>query len=590
MKNWLFICGAILMGSPQASLYGRIIQVPQDQSSIQAGIDAAVDGDTVLVDTGRYVENINFKGKNIVVGSLFLITGDTSYISQTVIDGDSSGHVVTFTNGEDSTAVLSGFTITNAFLDWGVYCVQSNPSLTNLSISGNQGGGLYSEGSNLRVLSSAIRENWSEQEGGGILSDSSNLHLEDVEISGNVSTTSGGGIFARRSSLLLKNTRILDNEAWEGGAGGIYLDDSELEFQGGTVSGNNAFFSGGGIISIGSRALFESVSITQNRCDYSGGGLLASGSEIVFKNGLVADNVADYSSGGGFLCVDTKLTVERSAVVFNDAADDGGGIKVLTTLKFSESPIWPRSLLLNVTLVGNIASRGGGVFCSNSVHPIVVSSILWDNSPQEIGFDDSAWWPSSVTITHSDLLGGRDSILATDRDSVNWLEGNMDVDPLFVDVEGRDFNLSQGSPAIDAGTAFFAWEGDTLVDLPDTAYEGNSPDMGAFESPFSTGIVLGHAFPGEFVLRQNYPNPFNPTTTIEFSLPQSGFVTLIVYDLLGRQVETLLNLRMDAGHHKVRWNASSVPSGIYFVRMQAGDPSTSSGLVFTQTRKVTVLR
>ena len=58
------------------------------------------------MDIGTYVENINFNSKNIVVGSRFLTTGDTSYISQTVIDGDRSGSVVSFSDGEDSTAIL----------------------------------------------------------------------------------------------------------------------------------------------------------------------------------------------------------------------------------------------------------------------------------------------------------------------------------------------------------------------------------------------------------------------------------------------------------------------------------------------------
>ena len=63
-----------------SSATATIIHVPQDQPTIQAGINAAMDEDTVLVDTGTYVENINFNGKNIVVGSLLLTTGDTSYL------------------------------------------------------------------------------------------------------------------------------------------------------------------------------------------------------------------------------------------------------------------------------------------------------------------------------------------------------------------------------------------------------------------------------------------------------------------------------------------------------------------------------
>jgi len=74
----------------------RIINIPNDFETIQGGIDEAEERDTVLVQPGRYIENINFNGKAIVVGSLFLITVDTSYIERTIIDGDSNGTVVEF--------------------------------------------------------------------------------------------------------------------------------------------------------------------------------------------------------------------------------------------------------------------------------------------------------------------------------------------------------------------------------------------------------------------------------------------------------------------------------------------------------------
>ena len=98
-----------------AAAYADTINIPDDYQTIQAGIDASSDADTVLVQPGTYYENINFNGKNIVLGSLFITTQDTSYISKTVIDGGKNGSVVTFESEEDSTAVLSGFTIQNGY-------------------------------------------------------------------------------------------------------------------------------------------------------------------------------------------------------------------------------------------------------------------------------------------------------------------------------------------------------------------------------------------------------------------------------------------------------------------------------------------
>ena len=99
------------------SLTAQIIHVPADQPTIQAGINAATNGDTILVAEATYYENINFNGKAITVASNFIMDGDTSHISNTIIDGSQPddpdiGSVVTFDSGEDTTSVLNGFTIT----------------------------------------------------------------------------------------------------------------------------------------------------------------------------------------------------------------------------------------------------------------------------------------------------------------------------------------------------------------------------------------------------------------------------------------------------------------------------------------------
>jgi hypothetical protein len=81
---------------------------------------------------------------------------------------------------------------------------------------------------------------------------------------------------------------------------------------------------------------------------------------------------------------------------------------------------------------------------------------------------------------------------------------------------------------------------------------------------------LGSGIPKEFALAQNYPNPFNPTTTISFSLPSKSFVLLKVFDIMGKEVATLVNEEMSAGSYSQLWNAVSMSSGIYFYRLQAG--------------------
>jgi len=85
--------------------------------------------------------------------------------------------------------------------------------------------------------------------------------------------------------------------------------------------------------------------------------------------------------------------------------------------------------------------------------------------------------------------------------------------------------------------------------------------------------------PEKYELFQNYPNPFNPTTTITYSLPKSSFVTLTIYDLLGREVTTLVNEEKHSGTYKVTWNAQNKPSGIYFYKITAGGYSKINKMI-----------
>jgi len=91
-------------------------------------------------------------------------------------------------------------------------------------------------------------------------------------------------------------------------------------------------------------------------------------------------------------------------------------------------------------------------------------------------------------------------------------------------------------------------------------------------------------------LYPNYPNPFNPTTKIEYQIPELSIVTIKVYDALGNEITTLVNKEKPAGTYEITWHAEHFPSGVYFYQMKAGDPSTSSGQGFVETKKMVLLR
>jgi predicted outer membrane repeat protein len=418
--------------------FATTIYIPEDYATIQEGISASEDGDEIIVSPGIYVENINFAGKAVILGSMFYTTQDTSYISQTIIDGNQDGSVVTFESEEDSTSILTGFTITNGLPDgWGggIYCWESSPSLVNVTIMNN---------------SVAHR---------------------------------GGGIYCYSSSPSLVNVTITNNSSWEFG-GGIYCSySSSPSLVNVTISNNSAGWEGGGIYCYSSSPSLVNVTITNNSAGQYGGGINCSySSSPSLVNVAIRDNSTDFD-GGGIYCINTSSpSLENVTITDNSAGDDGGGIYC----RNATSPS-----LENVTITGNSAGDyGGGIFCQHQVNLSLVNCILWNNLPHEVVFP-SIYDENIATIAYSDIAGGEEGIVTNNNVTVNWLEGNIAADPLFVDALVGDYHLTEYSPCIDTGTSYFEYEGEVLVDLSEDEYWGIAPDMGAYEYDGNAVIYYG---------------------------------------------------------------------------------------------------
>jgi hypothetical protein len=113
--------------------------------------------------------------------------------------------------------------------------------------------------------------------------------------------------------------------------------------------------------------------------------------------------------------------------------------------------------------------------------------------------------------------------------------------------------------------------------------------MGAFEfeSDVVSDVGSETVIPEVFALHQNYPNPFNPTTQIRYDLPENGFISINIYDVMGRKIKSLINMKQDAGYRSINWNAANdmgqpVSAGMYIYTIQAGG--------FRQTRKMVLLK
>jgi hypothetical protein len=250
----------------------------------------------------------------------------------------------------------------------------------------------------------------------------------------------------------------------------------------------------------------------------------------------------------------------------------GGGINI-------DSPPaqGTEQLIINNTIFDNNATTGGGLHLSNGANAVILNNIFWGDTAatgKEISLSSS-----TGNINYCNIEGG-------------WFGGivNINADPQF--VLPRIDSLRSTSPCIGAGRDTMTIGG-ILFAAPIVDFHGNPrpqpvgsrPDIGAEESPLQSpvGVVQEQQeIPKSFALAQNYPNPFNPTTTIEYQIPNQSYVTLKVFDLLGREAATLVNEKKDAGYYAVRFVANDLASGVYLYRIQAGS--------YVQTRKLILVR
>jgi predicted outer membrane repeat protein len=403
MKTIYFILVFLILST---FLAATIINVPDDQPTIQEGINEAVDSDTVLVQPDTYIENINYNGKNITVASLFLTTQDTTYISQTVIDGSQpsnpdSASVVTFCSGEDSSSVLIGFTITGGsgtlleswFCGGGIICIyNSSPTITNNTITSNTaayaGGGIVSVyGSFPTITDNIITGNAADSVGGGICFRESLPTITHNTIEGNTAPYGGGIACDSSSSGIIDNCTISGNSAVDEG-GGIYcIDNCNLIITNCTINENGAGYRSGGIYCIDNCNLsLENVTVSQNTAGEDGGGIYSKYSDLQIENCDFTGNTAQDGFGGAidywnygdpqYADETYQIVITNSQFSNNTASGDGGVCIGKTDDDLS---------IINVTIDGcefvdNIADSYGGLYLrGNMLTFSILNSIFTGN-------------------------------------------------------------------------------------------------------------------------------------------------------------------------------------------------------------------
>ncbi len=416
--------------------HGEILKVPRHFPTIQAGIDAATDGDVVVIADGQYTgdgnRDINFRGKAITVRSKNGPEG-------CIIDCERLGRGFLFDQHGTDDAVLAGVTIIRGFapdkdpVGGGIAVRRGSPLIRDCIIrdcdAGIAGGGvMVSSGAMLRNC--GIFDNRAESAGGVL---ASGAQLINCVISGNVTNDLGGGIAA--SFGVIRGCTITNNQSTENldGGGGIYAS-YDLLVKDCVIEGNSA--KNGGGISVYSNCVIRDCRIADNRAENTGGGIVVSSYPGVtaVENCNITGNTA--RSGAG-VTVWSVATLTNCQMTNNTATESGGAVAIFRGYYGGEpTPI------ANCTFTNNAAPVGGAVFVGVDRPASIVNSILWNNTPDEVGFVNLA-----PDVRFCDVKGGFEG------------EGNIDADPLFVDGPRGGFYLSQiragqevDSPCVDAGT------------------------------------------------------------------------------------------------------------------------------------------
>jgi hypothetical protein len=536
-----------------ASLSADVINVPQDQTSIQDGINTAVNGDTVLVAEGTYVENISFMGKAITVASHYLVDDDTSHISNTIIDGSEpanadSGSVVYFISGEDTNSVLLGFTITHGTGTVTMFISQS----TNYPFRG--GGGILCYNSGARILYNKIKYNnnphYENCGGGGIagypLDSSVHLVIENNEISYN--SVNGGATYGGAISLVC-NATIKDNEIshntstgdnYAFGAVDCWSDENiqrKVLIQNNRVVynkaiGENQALAGGINLEGGMSGTIIGNEVAYNELTYGeqisgqalGAGiylLINTAKSIIDRNTIYLNKingVRGYGGGITFYNSENNSLITNN-LIYENSASFGGGIHTRDT----------DLILINNTIVNNSAEEGGGLGIASSTHSIILNTIFWGNEAN--GYPNIQ---GEHTIAYSNI-----------EEMVYEGEGNLSIDPLF---EDSLYHLADNSPCIVAGIDSFKMDGDLyaapLADLSGNQRPspyGSYPDMGAHENEvkvaYAHNLKIEKTFVKpdvdsvKFAVNVENPDAHNLSVTIDLHTLDNVFVESIeLYD------------------------------------------------------------
>jgi hypothetical protein len=428
--------------------------VPADFNNIQAAIDDANNGDTIIVADGTYTgvgnRDIDFLGKEITLRSA---NGPEHCIIDCNGTESEPHRGFYFHNGEDSNSVLDGLTIINGYgpkngdlfsHGGAVFCIDSSPTISHCTFADNRaeyGGGIDCYQSSACILNSTFSGNFANNFGGGLHFWEGNPIITHCIIANNTSGREGGGInYGGNQNPTISHCIISGNSSGTRGGGGISL-----------------------FVSITTTAaIISNCTISRNSADYSGGGILLYGPithsvlpNVSITNCIITENT-DESEGGGIACWGGNLLVNNCSISAN------------TTRQFKV---------------------GRGIYC-NASNVRITNSVLW--SPifgYEIVLEFTlvgAPGETVLEISNSDVDGGQTEVYVDPYNcTLNWGVGNIDYDPCFSDPCNDDYHLKSQAGRYDPITQSWVYE-----EVTSPCIDAGEPLSPIGQEPFPNGGLI----------------------------------------------------------------------------------------------------
>jgi len=556
MGKWPIITSTILF-LPVTLLSTTIYIAPDEQ--IQAGIDLAVNGDTVLVAAGEYTgegnRDIDFGGKLIVVKSE---SGPEMSIIDCQADSSKPHRAFQFISGEDSTAILDGFTIKNGFAP--------GASLSPYWLDTSAAGAILIKSSSPKIKECYFVDNVSSGVAAAVLCIQSSSSFTKCQFIRNTASLAGAlGIW---ESAITVNKCFFDDNRGNliGGASWCMslFTTQPVKFRDCDFLTNTAEF--GGAVSCGDSTAvsFENCTFAGNSA-YAGGAVYAAYTNPVFSNCNFRGNSTVGDGYGGAIELEWAHPEITGCLFYGNTSvstyawhGHGGAIRCQRS-----SPT-----ITNCTFALNQANNGADIYCIYNSEPVIENSILcFGDSSVSVYCPDTGVTPLFYC---SDIYGNPFGDWTGAIAGQEFINGNFSLDPFFCDTTEITFILSDSSPCAPANN-------DCQVLIG--AFPAGCTPTDVNEEP----VLLADGFR----LGQNYPNPFNATTTIEFTLKRPAVVEISIFNILGQQVTTIVNRLLPAGSHAVDWHGTGptgyeLSSGIYFYRIKTDR--------YTETRKMMLMK